>query len=167
MVAHKNLLTKKHKEQLLSALQPDGKLVNKPTPKQRGGFVGMLLASIGVPLLVKALTGDNIRTRSSLVSCRTPPIIVPKKHGGVTKGSGTGMQNRPARMLPYYPPPIWTNPEDFLGKGVSFLGKKKITKRKRVVTRKEQSIQQHPSTWGNIIKPKFVNKPISTIEIKQ
>ena len=129
LVAHKNLLTKKQKEQLLTALQSGGKLVIKPTPKQRGGFLGTLLASIGVPLLVKALTGGNLQNRSSLVARRTPPIIVPKRPRVVTKKSGTGMQNRPPRNVPYYPPPIWTNPEDLLGKGIK--GKKKDHKKEK------------------------------------
>ena len=38
LIAHKSLLTKKQKEQIMSALQSGGELVIKPTPKQRGGF---------------------------------------------------------------------------------------------------------------------------------
>ena len=33
LIAHKNLLTKKQKEQIISSLQSGGKLVIKPTPK--------------------------------------------------------------------------------------------------------------------------------------
>ena len=33
----------------------------KPTKKQSGGFLGTLLASIDVPLLLKALTGNSIQ----------------------------------------------------------------------------------------------------------
>lgn len=39
LVAQKNLLTKKQKEQILSTLQTGGQLVIKPTRGQRGGFV--------------------------------------------------------------------------------------------------------------------------------
>ena len=91
----------------------------KPTPTQCGGFLGTLLTIIGVPLLVKALTGGTLQHRTSVVShYRVPPIIVPKQPTPrvVSKQSGTGMQNRPARskmMVPYQPPQIWTNPEDF------------------------------------------------------
>ena len=63
LVAHKSLLTKKQKEQIMAALKSGGKLVIKPTPKQRGGFLGTLLASVGIPLLVKALTGKGMQNR--------------------------------------------------------------------------------------------------------
>jgi len=36
----------------MTALQTGGQLVIKPTKTQSGGFLGTLLASIGVPLLM-------------------------------------------------------------------------------------------------------------------
>ena len=50
LIQHKNLLTKAQKEQILAAVQSGGQLVINPTAKQRGGFLGSLLASIGIPL---------------------------------------------------------------------------------------------------------------------
>ena len=64
---------KKQKEQIMSALQSGGELVSKPTPKQRGGFLGTLLASIGIPMFVKALTGGNLQNRS-MVGVNFPGI---------------------------------------------------------------------------------------------
>ena len=109
VIAHKNLLTKNQKEQILSSLESGGKLVIKPTPKQRGAFLGTLLASIGVLLLVKALTGGNIQNRQFAVSSKIlhiPYIPLPPKN------SGKGMQSRPYSdmFLPYVPPPFWGNP---------------------------------------------------------
>ena len=68
LIQYKDLLTKKQKEQIVSAIHTGGQLVVKPTKKQSGGFLGTLLASISVPLLLNALTGkglqvDNKRSR--------------------------------------------------------------------------------------------------------
>ena len=48
LIKHKSLLTKKQKEDIVNALQAGGQVVIKPTPKQSGGFLGTLLASIGI-----------------------------------------------------------------------------------------------------------------------
>ena len=53
LIKYKNLLTKAQKEQILAAVQSGGQLVINPTAKQRGGFLGSLLASIGVPLAIE------------------------------------------------------------------------------------------------------------------
>ena len=50
LIKHKDWLTKGQKEQILSAVQSGGEVVINPTVKQRGGFLGSLLASIGIPL---------------------------------------------------------------------------------------------------------------------
>ena len=46
LIKHKDWLTKGQKEQILSALYSGGQVVINPTVKQRGGFLGSLLASI-------------------------------------------------------------------------------------------------------------------------
>ena len=70
LIKYKDLLTKKQKEQIVSAIHTGGQLIVKPTKTQMGGFLGTLLASIGVPMLLNALTGrglqvDNKRSRRS------------------------------------------------------------------------------------------------------
>ena len=106
--AHKSLLTKKQKE----ALKSGGQLVIKPTPKQRGGFLGTLLASIGIPILMKALTGKGMQNRGYKIprALRIPPPT--------PKNSGNGLQNRPYsdQFLPYQTPPFWGDPT--LGRGM-------------------------------------------------
>ena len=103
LIANKKYLTKKQKEDILSALQSGGQIVIRPTPKQRGGFLGTLLASIGIPMLLNALTGKGLQNRQ-----------------------GRGLQNRPydpyARL---YLPPV-----PFLGQGArgASLSKKKSGK---------------------------------------
>ena len=53
LIQYKDWLTKKQKEQILGAVQSGGQLVINPTAKQRGGFLGSLLASIGIPLALE------------------------------------------------------------------------------------------------------------------
>ena len=112
LIAHKNLLTKKQKEDILNALQSGGELVIRPTAKQRGGLLGTLLASIGVPLLLNALTGRGLQNRSSQ-NC-------------TVQSHGRGLQNRPYGD-PYarFPPPFlgqWGdgNSGKKTGKGILF-----------------------------------------------
>ena len=77
LIQYKDWLTDAQKKQIVSALHSGGQVVIKPTKAQSGGFLGTLLASIGVPLLMSALTGkglqvDKRRPRRSL------PVYVPK-----------------------------------------------------------------------------------------
>ena len=62
MIAYKYLLSAGQKKDILNALQSGGQLVIKPTRTQQGGFLGTLLASIGVPLLLNTLTGKGLQT---------------------------------------------------------------------------------------------------------
>ena len=57
LIANKHLLSAKQKKDILEALQSGSGVVVKPTKTQSGGFLGTLLASIGIPLVLKALTG--------------------------------------------------------------------------------------------------------------
>ena len=57
LIANKHLLTTKQKKDIFDALQSGSGVVEKPTIKQSGGFLGTLLASIGIPMVLKALTG--------------------------------------------------------------------------------------------------------------
>ena len=61
LIKYKDMLTKKQKEQIVSALHTGGQLIIKPTKSQYGGFLGTLLASIGVPLILNALTGRGLQ----------------------------------------------------------------------------------------------------------
>ena len=53
LIQYKDWLTKGQKEQILAAVQSGGQLVINPTAKQSGGFLGSLLASIGIPLALE------------------------------------------------------------------------------------------------------------------
>ena len=104
LIANKNLLSAKQKKDILYALQSGSDVVVKPTKTQSGGFLGTLLESIGIPLVLKALTGKG-----------APQIGIPPKGG-----SGS------PRMGAYNPPPfIGSWPKTQAG-----MGKKKPTKKK-------------------------------------
>ena len=63
LIANKHLLSNKQKKDILNALQTGSGVHIKPTQKQSGGFLGTLLASIGVPLALEAfkkMTGSGV-----------------------------------------------------------------------------------------------------------
>ena len=73
LIQYKDLLTKRQKEQIVSAINTGGQLIVKPTNKQSGGFLGTLLASIGIPMLMNALTGRGLQVDP--MDYRSPPFI--------------------------------------------------------------------------------------------
>ena len=78
LIAYKHLLTNKQKKDILNSVQSGGKLVLKPTKRQYGGFLGTLLASIGIPLAVEAIkkiTGGAPRMGSDLIKGHGAPRL--------------------------------------------------------------------------------------------
>ena len=62
LIEYQHLLSTKQKQDILNALQLGSGVRIKPTKTQSGGFLGTLLASIGIPLaldLVKKMTGKG------------------------------------------------------------------------------------------------------------
>ena len=101
LIQYKDWLTTSQKKQILDALQTGGQVVIKPTKTQQGGFLGALLASIGVPLLLNALTGKGLQVDRNR-SRRSLPVYVPPT---IQKSKG-GLIN------PYaHPPPFFWNME--------------------------------------------------------
>ena len=117
LIEYKHLLSTKQKQDILNALQSGSGVHMKPTKKQSGGFLGTLLASIGVPLILNALTG---KTGSG-----APRIGTSKKKGG--KGA--------PRIGAYRQPPpfigTWDSP---VGMGIK---KKTINKKKPIKKKKK------------------------------
>ena len=92
LIAYKHLLTTKQKKDILNALQTGGSVQLKPTKTQQtGGFLGTLLATIGVPLAIEAI--------KKITGKGAPQMGLPKQ--------------RPPRSLP--------SNDDKGGKGVSRL----------------------------------------------
>ena len=124
LIAYKHLLTNKQKKDILNYLQSGGQLVVKPTKSQYGGFLGTLLASIGLPLAIEAIkkiTGKGApRMGSDLIKghgaprlgmYQPPPFIGTweqvRKGGGEKKApkkkSGAGLllgKNSPFKNVP-------------------------------------------------------------------
>ena len=63
LIQYKDLLTKKQKEQIVSAIHTGGQLIVKPTKTQSGGFLGTLLASIGGSTVVECFNRKGITSR--------------------------------------------------------------------------------------------------------
>ena len=132
LIKYKDLLTKKQKEQIVSAIHTGGQLVVRPTKTQSGGFLGTLLASIGVPLLLNALTGKGLQVDKRR-SRRSADVYVPKIQ--TTNVSAPKMQKVAKQfttngglVLPMYPPPFCGTWENQIGMGLK--PKKKKTKKK-------------------------------------
>ena len=103
LINYKHLLTTGQKKDILKALQTGNGLVIRPTKTQQGGFLGTLLASIGVPLLLYALTGKGTQVDSTRSPSNTVSVYVPDTT------NGHGMYN----PYPYMSPPFfgtWNNP---------------------------------------------------------
>ena len=109
LIAYKHLLSDKQKKDILNALQTGSGVNIKPTKTQTGGFLGALLASIGIPLALKAITGSG-----------GPRIGRPTKQ--VLKVDG-GAAPRLGVYQP--PPPFFGTWEQVRGRGRG-RGKKKL-----------------------------------------
>ena len=87
LITHKHLLSNKQKKDILNALQTGSGVHIKPTKVQTGGFLGTLLASIGIPLALEAF---KKMTGSGVPRIGRPP----KQNGGAAPRLGV-----------YQPPP--------------------------------------------------------------
>ena len=110
----------KQKKDILGALQSGSGVHIKPTKTQSGGFLGTLLASIGVPLAIEAvkkLVGGGL-TGKGAPQIGMPPQLTYSKGG---RGA--------PRIGAYSPPPpffgTWDSP---VGMGIE---KKKTIKKKK------------------------------------
>ena len=126
LVQYKHLLTTGQKKDILKSLQTGNGLFIRPTKTQRGGFLGTLLASIGVPLLLNALTGKGLQADRT-GSANTTSVYVPDTT------NGHGMYN----PYPYMSPPFFGTWENPVGMGV----KKKARERDCCSEKTAHSIQ--------------------------
>ena len=106
LIENKHLLSEKQKKDILNALQTGSGVHIKPTKKQTGGFLGTLLASIGVPLALEAFK-KMVGGSGGVPRIGKPPL----KDGGSAP-----------RMGIYQPPP------PFYGTWENFGGGKKKKK---------------------------------------
>ena len=148
LIPYLNMFTTKQQRDISNALQTGSGVKIKPTETQSGGFLGTLLASIGIPLaldLVKKMTGKG-----------APRIGIPPPW--TRRGNGAPRMGMPPPFYSY-PPYVTGN-----GKKKNILDQKKI--RKRPSPRQKQSIQQHPNPRSIAVKPKFhKNIPMSNHDL--
>ena len=109
LIKHKDWLTKGQKEQILSAVQSGGQVVINPTVKQRGGFLGSLLASIGIPLALEMgskLFGKGLtvpRKGEGLMTMPKPPPPFYGSWEGRGKKKGRGLLLGPNSPFNHFP----------------------------------------------------------------
>ena len=125
LIAYKHLLTNKQKKDILNSLQSGGQIVVKPTKSQYGGFLGTLLASIGIPLVLdtlKSLTGSGA-PQMGLPKQRQPRSL-PKKPTPTNNNQDGGL------LVPTYrtPPFIGSWPDQTIGFGTKKKAPKKTKK---------------------------------------
>ena len=107
LINYKYLLTTGQKKDILNTLQTGNGLVIRPTKTQQGGFLGTLLASVGVSPLLNALTGKGLQADST-GSANTMSVYVPD----TTNGHGM-ITPFPCMSPPFFG--TWNNP---VGAGV-------------------------------------------------
>ena len=115
LIKYKDYLTAAQKKQIVSALQSgSGIPMFKLTKKQSGGFLGTLLASIGVPLLLNALTGKGLQVDPHASTSNFHNVYVPPKANAKGKG----------HSLPYQSPPFYGSWDEPVGLGIKRKKKK-------------------------------------------
>ena len=150
LIEYKHLLSTKQKQDILNALQSGSGVRRKPTKTQSGGFLGTLLASIGIPLAIDAV--------KKLMGGSAPHVGLPPTWS--RRGNGA-----PRIGLPKIPPPFYSYPPYVTGNGKKKRTKKKKI-RKRITIGEKQSIQRDPSFRSDIVKPKFYkNTPLSNHDL--
>ena len=134
LITYKHLLTDKQKRDILNALQTGSGVHIKPTKVQQGGFLGTLLASVGIPLAIEAIkkmtgrgqrlcrsfapTGAGERQSRSAAAVKTAA-------GAPQMGQPKRRQPKNGGLVPYRSPPfIGSWPNQTIG-----MGKKKNLKK--------------------------------------
>ena len=125
LITYKHLLTTKQKKDILNALQTGSGVHIKPTKVQTGGFLGTLLASIGVPLAIEAI--------KKMTGKGAPQMGQPKQRPPQSTQRPTTVNNQDGGLLVpmYRTPPFYGNWADqtLLGMGIKKT-KKKGSKKK-------------------------------------
>ena len=123
LIENKHLLTDKQKKDILNSLQTGSGVHIKPTKVQTGGFLGTLLASIGVPLAVDAI--------KNMIGSGAPQMGLPKRRLPRSIPYKPTNRNQDGGLLDptYRTPPFYGNwPDGTIGMGT----KKKDLRKKRV-----------------------------------
>ena len=140
LIEYKHLLSMKQKQNILNALQSGSGVHIKPTKTQSCGFLGTLLASIGVPLAIEAI---------KKIAGKGAPRI-----GSSNKKGGKGAPRIGAYRQP--PPFIGTWPNTFVMRiKKKRLPKKKQKVRRRSTIRKKTAHSMESHFFGQYCKTKI------------
>ena len=124
LVKYKDHLTTAQKKQIVSALRRGSGIPRfQLTKSQHGGFLGTLLASIGVPLLLNALTGKGLQVDRSGGFRSTRNAYVPRS----TSSKNSSGSKSKGGLVNYRTPPFIGTWEDY-GMG---LKRRNVHERKR------------------------------------
>ena len=141
LIEFKDLLSMKQKKDILSALQSGSGVHIRPTKKQSGGFLGTLLASIGIPLAlgaIKKMTGFGAPQMG--LPKQRPPRSLPTKPSPTNNNKKDG-----GLILPYRSPPFFGNwPEQTIGMGTKKPKKKAQKKGKGLLLGKDSPFKNIP-----------------------
>ena len=157
LIAYKHLLTTKQKQDILNALQTGSGVHIKPTKVQTGGFLGTLLASIGVPLAIEAI--------KKMTGKGAPQMGQPKQRPPRSIPSTANNQDGGLLVPMYRTPPFYGNwPNDTIGMGTKKKQKKK--KGRGSSTRGKFTLQKRPTVKHSVVRPKFhKNVPLSNYDL--
>ena len=125
LITYKHLLTTKQKKDILNALQTGSGVHIKPTKVQTGGFLGALLASIGVPLAIEAI--------KKMTGKGAPQVGQPKQRPPRSIPKPTTVNNQDGGLLVpmYRTQPFYGNwPDQTLGMGILKKSSKKKAQKK-------------------------------------
>ena len=152
LIAHKHLLTTKQKKDILNALQTGSGVHIKPTKVQTGGFLGTLLASIGVPLAIEAI--------KKMTGSGAPQMGQPKQRPQPINDNQDG-----GLLVPTWrsPPFFGSWPNGTIGMGAK---KKSSEKGRGSSAGQELTLQKRPTVKHSVVKPKFhKNVPLSNYDL--
>ena len=159
LITFKHLLTTKQKNDILNALQTGSGVHIKPTKVQTGGFLGTLLASIGVPLAIEAI--------KKMTGKGAPQMGQPKQRTPRSVLKPTNDNKDGGLLIPTYrTPPFYGNwPDGTIGMGTKKT-KTKTKKRRGSSTREKFTLQKRPTVKHSVVKPKFhKNVPLSNYDL--
>ena len=156
LITYKHLLTTQQKKDILNALQTGSGVHIKPTKVQTGGFLGTLLASIGVPLAIEAI--------KKITGKGAPQMGQPKQRPPRSIPSTANNQDGGLLVPMYRTPPFYGNwPNDTIGMGTK---KKQQKKGRGSSTREKFTLQKRPTVKHSVVKPKFhKNVPLSNYDL--
>ena len=149
LMPYANMFTTKQQRDILNALQSGSGVRIKPTKTQSGGFLGTLLASIGIPLAIEAI--------KKMTGKGAPQVGIPPPW--TKRGNGA-----PRIGMPKIPPPFYSYPPYVTGNGKK---KKNLDqKRKRTAVREKLAFSKHSNHRRHIVKPEFhKNTPLSNHDL--